>query len=117
MCNQNSKTAQLRNGEVTAAQKAAIKKVLDTNAEVASYYHQSKEQAFDTWKRVYIDKDKSEQAIYSTVDRPPTCRSPTGSSSRTPTSTAASRTPLSGTPGRRQPSATCARCSSRSTSG
>jgi cell division transport system permease protein len=34
---------------------------------VASFYHQSKEEAFKTWKRVYIDKDKSEQEIYSTV--------------------------------------------------
>ncbi len=41
--------------------------MIDDNPEVASYYHQSKEQAFETWKRVYIDKDKSEQEIYSTV--------------------------------------------------
>ena len=34
---------------------------------MASFYHQSKDEAFDTWKRVYIDKDKSEQEIYSTV--------------------------------------------------
>ncbi len=34
---------------------------------MASYYHQTKEQAFETWKRVYISKDKSEQEIYSTV--------------------------------------------------
>ena len=34
---------------------------------MASYYHQSKEEAFETWKRVYISKDKSEQEIYSTV--------------------------------------------------
>ena len=34
---------------------------------MASYYHQTKEEAFETWKRVYISKDKSEQEIYSTV--------------------------------------------------
>ena len=34
---------------------------------MASYYGQTKEQAFQTWKRVYISKDKSEQEIYSTV--------------------------------------------------
>jgi len=67
MCNQNSKTSTCT-GEVTPAQKTAIKGVIDDNAEVASYYHQSKEEAFDTWKRVYIDKDKSEQEIYSTVN-------------------------------------------------
>ena len=66
MCNQNSK-APTCTGDVTPAQKTAIKSVIDDHAEVASYYHQSKEQAFDTWKRVYVDKDKSEQEIYSTV--------------------------------------------------
>ena len=66
MCNQNSKTATCT-GEVTPAQKAEIKNVIGDNPEVASYYHQSKEEAFETWKRVYIDKDKSEQEIYSTV--------------------------------------------------
>jgi cell division transport system permease protein len=66
MCNQNSK-ASTCSGEVTPQQKTEIKNVLDDNAEVASFYHQTKEQAFDTWKRVYIDKDKSEQEIYSTV--------------------------------------------------
>ncbi len=66
MCNQNSK-APTCTGEVTPAQKAEIKTVLDDHAEVASFYHQSKDQAFKTWKRVYIDQDKSEQEIYSTV--------------------------------------------------
>ena len=47
--------------------RTAIKDVIDDHPEVASYYDQSKEEAFDTWKRVYISKDKSEQEIYSTV--------------------------------------------------
>ncbi len=66
MCNQNSKTATC-SGEVTPQQKNEIKSVLDDNPEVASFYHQSKGEAFQTWKRVYIDKGKSEQEIYSTV--------------------------------------------------
>jgi cell division transport system permease protein len=66
MCNQNSK-ASTCNGEVTPQQKTQIKGIINDHAEVASYYHQSKEEAFDTWKRVYIDQDKSEQEIYSTV--------------------------------------------------
>jgi cell division transport system permease protein len=66
MCNQNSKAANC-SGDVTPAQKTAIRGIIDDNAEVASYYHQSKEQAFDIWKKVYVDKDKSEQEIYSTV--------------------------------------------------
>jgi cell division transport system permease protein len=66
MCNQNSKAANCT-GEVTPAQLTAIKGVIDKNPEVASFYHQSKEEAFKTWKRVYVSKDKSEQEIYSTV--------------------------------------------------
>ena len=67
MCNQNSTTPTCKDGQVTDAQKAAIKKVIDGHPEVASSYFQSKEQAFATWKRVYLSQDKSEQEIYSTV--------------------------------------------------
>jgi cell division transport system permease protein len=67
MCNQNSRTPNCAGGEVTPAQRAAVRQELARNAEVASYYHQTKDQAFDTWKRVYIAQDKSEQEIYSTV--------------------------------------------------
>ena len=67
LCNQNSRSPNCVDGEVTPAQRTAIQEVIDNDAEVASYYHQTKEQAFETWKRVYISKDKSEQEIYSTV--------------------------------------------------
>jgi cell division transport system permease protein len=67
LCNQNSRTPHCTSGEVTEPQKEAIKQVLDTHPEVASYEFQTKDQAFATWKRVYISKDKSEQEIYSTV--------------------------------------------------
>ncbi len=67
LCNQNSRTPHCTSGEVNDAQKTAIKQVLNTHPEVASYYYQSKDQAFATWKRVYVSKDKAEQAIYSTV--------------------------------------------------
>ena len=66
MCNQNSKAANCT-GDVSATQRKAIQGVIDDNPEVASYYHQTKAQAFKTWKKVYISKDKSEQEIYSTV--------------------------------------------------
>ncbi|HET7349423.1 MAG TPA: permease-like cell division protein FtsX [Marmoricola sp.] len=67
MCNENSRTPNCAGGEVDPAQKASINDVIDSHPEVASYYHQSKEEAFETWKQVYISKDKSEQEIYSTV--------------------------------------------------
>ncbi len=38
-------------GEVTAPQKASIEKVLDSNAEVASWRLQSKQEAYDKWTR------------------------------------------------------------------
>jgi cell division transport system permease protein len=66
MCNQNSKSDNCT-GEVTPEQKTAIEAVIKDHPEVASYYGQSKEEAFETWKRVYISKDKTEQEIYSTV--------------------------------------------------
>src|SRR6478672_1119121 len=61
MCNQNSRTPNCTGGEVNPAQRAAIQDVIKTHPEVSSYYFQSKDQAFQTWKRVYISKDKSEQ--------------------------------------------------------
>jgi cell division transport system permease protein len=67
LCNQNSKAPHCGDGEVTPEQRAQIERIIDTHPEVASSYHQSKDEAFKTWKRVYIDKDKSEQEIYSTV--------------------------------------------------
>lgn len=66
LCNQNSRTPNC-SGEVTASQRTAIKDEIQQNPEVASFYHQSKAQAFQTWKKVYISQDKSEQEIYSTV--------------------------------------------------
>ena len=67
LCNQNSRSPHCTSGEATDPQKQAIQGVLASHPEVKSYEHQSKEQAFATWKRVYISKDKSEQEIYSTV--------------------------------------------------
>ncbi len=66
MCNQNSKSANC-SGQVTRTQRQTIRGVIDDNPEVASYYRQTKGQAFKTWKKVYLSKDKSEQEIYSTV--------------------------------------------------
>ncbi len=67
MCNQNSKAANCAAGEVSPTQRTAVKDTIGTNPEVASFYHQSKDQAFKTWKRVYLSQDKSQQEIYSTV--------------------------------------------------
>lgn len=67
LCNQNSRSPHCSSGEIDDAQKTAIEGVLKTHPEVAKYRFESKQQAFDTWKRVYISKDKSEQEIYSTV--------------------------------------------------
>jgi cell division transport system permease protein len=67
LCNQNSRSPHCTSGEVNDAQKTAITQVLDTHPEVATFQLETKEQAFKTWKRVYISKDKTEQEIFSTV--------------------------------------------------
>jgi cell division transport system permease protein len=67
LCNQNSRETHCTSGEATDPQKQAIRQVLDSHPEVASYESQSKEEAYETWKRVYVSKDKTEQEIYSTV--------------------------------------------------
>jgi len=67
LCNQNSQSPHCTSGEVNDAQKTAITQVLDTHPEVASYQVQTKQQAYDVWKRVYVSSDKTEQEIYSTV--------------------------------------------------
>jgi cell division transport system permease protein len=67
LCNQDSQGQHCTSGEATAAQEQAIKQVLDTHPEVASYYTQSKEQAYQIWKKIFVSRSKSEQEIYSTV--------------------------------------------------
>ena len=67
MCNQNSRSPHCTSGEVTDPQKSAIQQVLQTHPEVSSYKLETKEQAFETWKRVFVSKDKTEQEIFSTV--------------------------------------------------
>jgi cell division transport system permease protein len=67
LCNQNSRSPHCSSGEVNDAQKTAIQEILSTHPEVASFHLQTKQEAYQTWKRVYISKDKTEQEIYSTV--------------------------------------------------
>lgn len=67
LCNQNSTTANCINGEVTEAQKAEIEKVLDSNAEVASWRWQSKQQAYDKWREAYVSSDETEQRVIESV--------------------------------------------------
>jgi cell division transport system permease protein len=67
LCNQNSRSPHCTSGEANDPQKTAITQVLDTHPEVASYKLETKEEAFETWKRIYVSKDKTEQEIFSTV--------------------------------------------------
>ena len=67
LCNQNSRSAHCTSGETNAAQDAAIRDVLNTHPEVASYTLQSKAEAFKTWKRIYISRDATEREIYAGV--------------------------------------------------
>jgi cell division transport system permease protein len=67
MCNKNMQSQQnCASGEVTPAQKDAIRQVLDTHPEVKSYDLQTKAEAYKIWKKVYV-ADESSQEAYSTV--------------------------------------------------
>lgn len=66
MCNANSQVATC-DGEVSAAEKAAIESTIAESPEVASFYFQGKEQAFATWRDVYLSKESQDREIYSTV--------------------------------------------------
>ena len=67
LCNQNSATANCVNGEVTAAQKAAIQNVLDNNNEVAKWRLQSKQEAYDKWRAAYVSDDDTERRVFESI--------------------------------------------------
>lgn len=67
LCNQHSISEQCATGEVDEEQKQAIEHVLETHPEVESFTRQTKQEAFDTWRRVYQSKSEAEQDIYATV--------------------------------------------------
>jgi cell division transport system permease protein len=67
LCNQNSATANCLNGEATAAQKASIQKVLDTNSEVDSWRLQTKQQAYDKWREAYVSGNATERRVYDSI--------------------------------------------------
>jgi cell division transport system permease protein len=67
LCNQNSSTANCLDGEATAAQKAAIQKVLNTNNEVDSWRLQTKQQAYDKWREAYVSGNDTERRVYDSI--------------------------------------------------
>lgn len=67
LCNENSRSPHCTSGETNPAQDAAIKNVLDTHPEVASYELETKAEAFKTWKKIFISKDEEERQVYSAV--------------------------------------------------
>lgn len=67
LCNQNSATANCLDGEVTAAQKTSIQRVLDTNTEVDSWRLQTKQQAYDKWREAYVSGNDTEQRVYASI--------------------------------------------------
>lgn len=67
LCNQNSATANCVNGEVTDAQKSEIEQVLDTNGEVAAWRLQTKQEAYDKWREVYVSDDETERRVYESI--------------------------------------------------
>ncbi len=67
LCNENSTTANCINGEVTEAQKAEIEKVIESHPEVASWHIESKQEAYDKFKRTYSSDNENEQRVYDSI--------------------------------------------------
>ena len=66
LCN-DAATSPNCTGEVTAAQKDAIIKVVENNPEVASYHTESKQEAYDKWKAAYVSNDDTERRVYQSI--------------------------------------------------
>ncbi len=67
LCNQNSSTPNCVNGEVTAAQKQAIEKVLNNNSEVDSWRLQTKQEAYNKWKQAYVSNGDTQRRVYESI--------------------------------------------------
>ena len=67
LCNDNSSSANCVDGEVTAAQKEQVQKVLDSHPEVASWRLESQQEAYDKWKGAFLAKDKTEEQVYESI--------------------------------------------------
>src|SRR3954451_3670021 len=53
LCTDSSPGANCIDGKVTPAQKQAVEKVLDSNAEVAKWHYETSQQAYAKWRQVY----------------------------------------------------------------
>jgi cell division transport system permease protein len=67
LCNQNSRSPHCTSGETNPAQDDAIKQVLESHPEVATYELETKAEAFKTWKKIYVSRDADEREIYASV--------------------------------------------------
>ena len=67
LCNQNSTTANCVNGEVNKAQKTDIENVLDSHAEVDTWYLQGKQEAYDKWRSAYVSDGETERRVYESI--------------------------------------------------
>ncbi len=67
LCNENSTPANCINGEVTQAQKDEIEKVIESHPEVASWHIESKQEAYDKFKRTYSSDNENEQRVYDSI--------------------------------------------------
>ncbi len=67
LCNANSVGATCIDGEATAEQRQEIEALLDTHPEVASWYSESKADAYRKFQEIYSGKEQSKQRIFQTV--------------------------------------------------
>lgn len=67
LCNENSRGPNCVDGEVTESQKDQIESAIESHPEVASWYAESKQDAYEKWRRVYRSNDEDQQAVYDSV--------------------------------------------------
>jgi cell division transport system permease protein len=67
LCNKVAVSPNCSNAEVTPEQKQTVEETLRANPDVESFYTQTKQEAYDTYKKIYVRDGKADQQIYSTV--------------------------------------------------
>jgi len=68
LCNKNSPNPRCSSGAANEAQKIEIRNLMDSHPEVKSYEFQTKEQAFEIFKRITIaPQDKTEASVFAAV--------------------------------------------------
>jgi cell division transport system permease protein len=67
LCTANSPGASCIDGKVTAAQKNAVEKLLDSHPQVEEFHYESSQTAYQKWREVYTSDDETQQQVIDAV--------------------------------------------------